>query len=202
MKDKVLLIIIIIFALAIGVGIGIYFSGGDKDGDKDKGSESIYGPEAKEEGTRLEREDFSIDMPKGWAEMGAPTGVSAMVVYTSEEITDPAAQKINFRSYFSVVYDTLGEKTMEEYIQYTKDVLPQSIPDIVMTHEEKGIIDNQDAYFIEAEFNQRDIDFKILLSFIKGKEQDVWIISFSTAVSNWDSYKDLFYQIAKSFKVK
>lgn len=198
MKNKILTAIIIVLVLAIGIGIGIYFSGGDKD----KGPKSIYGPEAKEGGARLEKEDFSISMPEGWAEMGAPTGVSAMVVCTSEEITDPAAQKINFRTYFSVVYDVLAEKTLEEYIQSAKDILPQSIPGIVMTHEENSIIDNQDAYFIEAEFTQRGIDFKILLTVIKGREQDVWIVSFNTAVSNWDNYKDLFYQIAKSFKVK
>lgn len=199
MKDKVILIIIIILALVIGIGIGFYLSG-SRD-DEEKGSKSIYGPEAKEEGVRLEKEDFSISMPEGWAEMGAPTGVSAMVVYTSEEITDPAAQKINFKTYFSVIYDVLAGKTLEEYIQSAKDVLPQSIPDIVVTHEEDGIVDNQDAYFMEAEFTQRGIDFKILLTIIKGRGQDVWIVSFNTAVSNWDNYKDLFYQIAESFKI-
>lgn len=196
MKNKILIAIIIILVLAIGIGIGIYFSRGDK------APKSIYGPEAKEGGARLEKEDFSISMPEGWAEMGAPTGISAMVVYSSEKIIDPAAQKINFRTYFSVVYDMLAGKTLEEYIQSVKDILPQSIPGIVMTHEESSSIDNREAYFIEAEFTQKNIDFKILLTLTKGKEQDIWIISFNTAASNWDIYKDLFYQIAKSFKVK
>lgn len=189
MKNKVLIITAIVLILAVGIGIGIYLS---RSGEESSRKKEV----------RLEKEGFSINVPAGWSETGAPTGISAMVVNTSEEITDPAAQKINFRSYFSVIYDVLGGKTMEEYIQSVKDSLSESIPDIIISHGESGTVDNQYAYFMEAEFNQKNIDFKILLTIVKSEEQDVWIVSFNTVLSNWNNYKSLFYQIAKSFKIK
>jgi len=198
MKNKILIIIAILVVLAIGVGIGIYFS---KSGQK-KGSGSAYGPEATEEGIRLEKEAFSVNMPEGWSEMGAPTGISAMAVNTSEEITDPAAKKINFRTYFSVVYDTLGERSGEVYIQFVRDSLAQTIPGIKITYEQDGKVNNQDAHFLEAEFNQRGIDFKVLLVVVSGKGNDVWIVSFNTPKTSWDKYRDLFYQTTDSFSVK
>jgi len=196
MKNKLLIVVVVLLVLAIGAGIGVFLS----KGEKEKGPGSVYGPEAKKEGARLEKESFSINMPEGWSEMGAPTGISAMVVNASEEITDSAAQKINFRTYFSVVFDKLNEKSKEEYVQYAKNALSQNVPGIIISHEEKGKIDNKDAYFIETELNQRDADFKVLIAIITG-EQDIWAISFNTVVSNWEKYKDLFYQTARSFKM-
>lgn len=197
MKNKILFIIIILLALAIGIGIGVYVLG-----DKcEKPAGSIYGPEAKEGGAVLEKEGFTINMPEGWAEIGTPSGVSAMVVNVNEEITDLDAQKINFQSYFSVVYDTLSGKSNEEYLQSIKDSLNQVVPGVLFVDEKEGKIDDRDAYFIEAEFKQRGVDFKILLVIIKGGE-DVWIVTFNTPKSNWEGYKDLFYQTADSFQLK
>lgn len=198
MKNKILIIVVVLLVLAIGVAIGIFLS----KGEKEKGPGSIYGPEAKEGGTVLEKENFSINLPKGWAEMGTPTGVSAMAVNVSEEITDPNAQKINFRTYFAVMYDNLAGKSLEEYIQLTKESLSQAISDIVITFDKGEKINNRDTHFIEAEFNQKGIDFKILSAMIRGTGEDIWVINFNTSRSNWDEYKDLFYQTVDSFQVK
>jgi len=198
MKNKILIIVVILLVLAIGIGIGIYFF----QDDQGKGSGSVYGPEATEGGARLEKEAFSVNMPEGWSEMGAPTGISAMAVNTSEEITDPAAKKINFRTYFSVVYDTLNGRTNEDYVQFLKDSLDQTIPGVVITKEGQGEIDNQGAHFIEMEFNQREIDFKVLLVAVYGEGNDVWIVSFNTPKTSWDKYRDLFYQTVDSFSMK
>ena len=198
MKNKILLIVVILLVLAIGIGIGIYFS----KGDQGKGSGSVYGPEATEGGVWLEKEAFSVNMPEGWSEMGAPTGISAMMVNTSEEITDPAAKKINFRTYFSVVYDTLNGKSREAYIQFVRDSLAQTIPGVKITYEKDGKINNRDAHFMETAFNQRGIDFKILLVAVSGNGNDVWVVTFNTPKTSWDKYRDLFYQTADSFSVK
>lgn len=198
MKNKILIIVVILVVLAAGIGIGIYLSkGGEKT---DHGS--AYGREAGKGGSVLEKNDFSIVMPEGWAEMAAPTGVSAMMVNVNEEVTEPEAQKINFKTYYSVVYDTLNERSKEEYFQSIAVTLRQTVPDIVIVHEEEEKIDNQDAYFVEAEFNQRDIDFKILLVIFTGEGEGVWILTFNGLKSAWNDYKDLFYQIARSFKLR
>ena len=75
-------------------------------------------------------------VPKGWQEVGAPTGVSAMVVNTGEEISDPALQRINFKSYYSVSYDKMGERTRDEYIAYIKNMVKQFAPGINFSSEE------------------------------------------------------------------
>lgn len=147
----------------------------------------------------LKKNDFSINLPEGWVEVAAPLGASATAIDSNEEITDAKAQTINFRSYFSVVYDTLGQRTKEQYYQEIKDSLKSAFPDIVFSREEKDRIDNKETYFLEAEFNQKEIDFYVMLVINMG-EKDIWIISFNTLKSSWNNYRDKFYQTAKSFK--
>jgi len=202
MKNKILIIIVILVILAagigMGIGIGIYLSKGGEKTD----CGSAYGPEAEEGGSLLEKNDFFVVMPEGWAEMAAPTGVSAMVVNVNEEVTEPEAQKINFQTYYSVVYDTLNERSKEEYFQSIAVSLSQTVPGVVIVQEQEERIDNQDAYFVEAEFNQRNIDFKILLVIFTGEGEGVWILTFNGLKSAWNDYKDLFYEIARSFKLR
>lgn len=198
MKNKILIIVVILVVLAAGIGIGIWLSGDEEESNHGP----AYGPEAGKGGSVLEKSDFSVMMPEGWAEMAAPTGVSAMVVNVNEEITEPEAQKINFKTYYIVVYDTLNERSKEEYFQSVAVSLSQTIPGVAITHEEEEKIDNQDAYFVEAEFNQRNIDFKVLLVVFTGEGESVWILTFSVLKSAWNDYKDLFYQIARSFKIR
>jgi len=198
MKNKALIIVGILVILAIGIGVGIYLSKGE--GESDLGS--AYGPEAGKGGSALEKNDFSIMMPENWAEMATPVGVSAMVVNINEEVTEVEAQRINFKTYYSVVYDTLNERSKEEYFQSVGATLSQTVPGIVVIHEEGERIDNQDAYFVEAEFNQKNIDFKVLLVIFTGEGESVWIVTFNGLKSAWNDYKDLFYEIARSFKLR
>jgi len=186
MKNKTLIIAIIVL-IVIGTGIGIYFW--------NKGANTNTG----EKQNLLVKNDFSINLPEGWEEAPAPTGVSAMAVNANEEITNADAQKVNFRSYCSVVYNTMKGEMDEEFIEKMKDSLTQSAPEIVITDEKKDKIGDKDTYFVEAEINQKNIDFKILLTLIKGAKEDVWVVSFNTLKSNWERDKDLFYETAKSF---
>lgn len=200
MKNKILIIVVIVVILAAGIGIGIYLSKGEEEPGSTYGP--AFGPEAGKGGSVLEKNNFSVNMPEGWAEMAAPTGVSAMMVNVNEEVTEPEAQKINFKTYYSVVYDTLNERSKEEYFQSIAVSLSQTVPGVVIVQEQEERIDNQDAYFVEAEFNQRNIDFKILLVIFTGEEESVWILTFNGLKSAWNDYEDLFYQIARSFKTR
>jgi len=150
----------------------------------------------------LVKDDFSLSLPKGWKETSAPAGVSAMATNIEEEIADSKAKRINFRTYVSVNYDSLNSRSKEEYLNFVKNSLIQTLPGITFTYEKTGSIDSRDAYFIEAEVRQQQIDFKILLVLIKGNDEDVWRLNFNTLKSNWIDYKELFYQTAETFKVK
>jgi len=131
------LIIIIVVVLAAGVGIGFYFGGGSDKSGPAPGCKSG----AEKGGTILEKEDFSIYMPEGWAETSqAPMGTSIMVVNVNEKITEPEVQKINFKSYYSVVYDSLAGRNKEDYFGLIKESLLQNIAGSVIAHEESDVV--------------------------------------------------------------
>ena len=108
----------------------------------------------------------------------------------------------NFKSYFAVSYDTLQGKNMNDYLQTLKNRLSQTIPNIAFTKEQDVTINGNLAYAIEAELTQQGVDFKVLMVVVSGQGEDIWVISFNTVKSNWDSYKDMFYGVASSFIVK
>jgi len=205
-KKKLFIISIFVFILIIGLSIGWFLGrGGSRDGGEkaqnNGGSDSIFQGAARQDEI-LDKGGFSVLVPMGWKEIPARTGVSAMVVNSGEEITDQALQKINFRSYYSASYDTLGERTIEEYIVYIKDVVRRFAPDIVFVSEENLKINNNDAYKIEADLNQQGANFKVLIFLIRGKNNDIWNMSFNSGVVNWEKNKAEFIRIAQSFTIK
>ncbi|MEW5805375.1 MAG: hypothetical protein AB1721_01440 [Patescibacteria group bacterium] len=158
--------------------------------------------EEKNQEIMLVKNGFSVLIPDGWKETGAPAGVSAMVSYVDEQIADPAVKKINFKTYYSVQYDVLQGQALVEYAGIVKNQLGQVIPEISFQSQEAIKINNYEAYTLEAELNQQGVDFKVLMIIIKGNQDDVWTIAFNTPKSKWQEYQDLFQSIAKSFEVK
>jgi len=152
--------------------------------------------------SKIITDDFSINLPDGWRQANAPAGTTAMAVKFNEHISDPAAKKINFNSYFAVVYDTIGEKSLQEYVDFTKQSLQQVISLVVFVSEANLSINGQQAHKIEMEMTQQGADFKVLLVIVKGQGNDVWTISFNTTKSNWGEYQNVFYNTANSFIVK
>ena len=198
--------IFIILLIVASVAFGIYYFQGDKRHSEEEnlapGAEEQKEEEEEQKEIFLMKEDFSVLMPEGWKEITAFQGVSAMVVYADEEITDPGAQKINFRTYYSITYDVLQGRTVEGYAEYIKESLRQLLVDVEFVKEETIEINSQDVYTIEIEVNQQGVNFKVLTFLIKGKGDDIWIISFNTTESNWDQYQDLFQKIAASFEAR
>jgi hypothetical protein len=189
---KTFFILIIILILA-GAALAIYYFRGDK----------IYPEEQKEnQEAFIVKDDFSILLPEGWIETAGFQGVSAMAINADEEITDPEVEKINFRTYYSVTYDTLQSRTMESYAEYIKESLRQLLVDVDFVSEGTRELNGQDVYVIETELFQQGVDFKVLMFLIKGEEDDIWLVSFNTVKSNWDQYQDLFQKIAASFETK
>ena len=152
--------------------------------------------------SKLVTDDFDINLPAGWRQTAPAMGASAMAVNVNEHIDDPAAQKINFKSYFAVSYDTLQGKSMSEYEQIVKSGLQQTISNVVFTKEQDMTINGKSAHAIEAELTQQGVNFKILMVIIKGQGDDVWVMSFNTTKSSWEGYKETFYGVANSFNLK
>ena len=152
--------------------------------------------------SKLVTNDFEVVLPAGWQQTAPAIGASAMAVKINEQINDPAAQKINFKSYFAVSYDTLQGKSMSDYLQIVKNGLSQTIQNVIFTKEQDITINENAAYAIEAELVQQGVNFKTLMIVIAGQGEDVWVISFNTTKNSWDGYKETFYNIADSFSLK
>jgi hypothetical protein len=148
----------------------------------------------------LENDNYMIRVPEGWTEEDN-LGAYSMIINSKEQIIDPDAQKINFRSYYSVVYDALKDESSEDYFKKVIESLKSSFPGINIIKEEDKDTNGNRVHFIEAEIRQQNIDFAVLLA-VNIKEENVWIISFNTLKSNWNKYENLFYEIAESFKIK
>lgn len=152
--------------------------------------------------SKMITDDFSIDLPAGWKQTAPAMGASAMAVNADENINDPAAQKINFKSYFAVSYDTLKGKNINGYSQTIKNGLSQTFPDAVFANEQDITINGNSAHAMEVEFIQQGVSFKILMVAVAGQGDDAWVISFNTTKSAWEGYKEMFYNVANSFIIK
>ena len=125
-----------------------------------------------------------------------------MAVNADEQLNDPAAQKINFKSYFAISYDVLQGKSLSEYLQSVKSQLQQTISGAVFAQEHNTTINGKPAWAFEASFTQQGVNFKILMVAVKGVNDDVWVISFNTLQSTWVEYQKVFSDIANSFSLK
>ncbi len=213
------LLIIVVCLVIIGAGFGIYYF--QKSGTEEQAKQPIQNQESSigaesspsmtqkeqpreetKKGILLVRDEYSVLIPVGWREIAAPTGVSAMVSYVDEEITDLNAKKINFKTYYSVQYDVLKDKSLTEYAKTIKNQLKQTLPEISFTNEWPLTVNGREAYNLEAELNQQGVDFKILMVSIKGQKDDIWTIAFNTPKTKWQQYQSLFQEIIQSFEVK
>jgi hypothetical protein len=217
MKNKIIIIALAVLGIALAILAGVYFtkqksspinsleSAGQPDTTtitEGKASETQEGTKTVQLPNKLVTDDFSLDIPAGWIKAEPPVGASAMAVNVKEDLNDPAAKKINFKSYFAVSYDVLQGKTMGEYVKTVKDGFVQVIPGAVFTKDRDISVGGSPAHAMEAELTQQGVNFKILMAVIAGEGEDVWIISFNTAKSSWDGYKETFYGIVNSFILK
>lgn len=196
MKNKILVIVLIVVIVIAAILIGYRFL------PKNNQAGGNNQPTDGQSQNKLVTDYFEIVLPAGWQQAAPPVGASAMAVDNNEEIIDAAAQKINFKTYMAVSYDTLQGKSLNEYMQNIKSQLQQAIPGVVFSQEHATTINNRDGLGIEADLTQQGVSFKLLMVAIKGDGDDVWIMSFNTLQSSWMAYQETFSGIANSFKLK
>ena len=219
MKNKIIIITLIVLVIILAVLTSFYFVRLNKpsinspkntiqqapvenQGETGSGAGLNNQTNIEQLQNKLVTDDFEVALPAGWEKTAPVMGASAMAVNADERLNDPAAQKINFKSYFAVSYDMLQGKSLSEYLQTVKNQLLQTISNVVFANEKDIMINNRSARAIEAELIQQGVNYKILMVVVAGKGDDVWVISFNTIKSNWDEYKETFSNIAKSFSLK
>ena len=151
---------------------------------------------------KLVTDDFEMVLPQGWIKSDPAAGVSAMAVNADEQLDDPAAEQINFKSYFAVSRDIIEDGGPSEYMKVIENSLREIIPGISFSEERDMEISGRNARAVKAEMNQKGVDFNALMVSIKGDGNDVWTISFSTTKNKWEEYKESFFNVANSFKLK
>ena len=200
---KIIILIIMLVVFIVGLGLGFYLGRRTEIFSVALPFPFIESKAQKSatEETILDKDEFSTLLPEGWSEASAPTGTAFMAIDNQTEVTDPDAQRVNFKPYYAISYDVLGERSFEEYIEYIKQASLSLAPDTSFTFEDNQEGENYDTYFMEVEMSQQNVDYKVLIV-LNAKGPDIWALSFNTTKDNWASSKDLFYQIAESFEIK
>jgi len=191
MNIKNVILILVVVVIIVGIAFGINYL---------KRKELMFGGLVAQ--SELATDDFSVNLPKGWQRAEAGIGISAMAVNIEENVTDPAAQKINFKTYLAVVYDTLQNRTLGDYLQSAKNGLRQAVPSVVFAKEEELSVNGRPTFTLEAELTQQGVNFYVLMAMIKGEGDDVWVMSFNTVKDSWQEYKKEFYNTINSFTLK
>lgn len=196
-----------IILLAVGVIIGMYIPRLEQDAENRKAEKTQMEQQKQFEekiskDRTFDQKDFAIKIPAGWTEISPMPSTSATIMAATEKVTDPALQKINFKSYYAITYDTLSGKTLKDYLANMKTTLPKIIPTIKLSTEKSTKVNGQPAYTFESTASQRGADFNLLVAVIQGKNNDVWTLSFNTGVGFWTAYEDIFYSVIDSFIIK
>lgn len=151
----------------------------------------------------LIKDDFVMSMPTNWVEeVKTDEGIVAMIVNNKEEATNQWVKELDFKTYSAVSFEALAGRTPDKFIEDYKSALSKVHPGIIYSNEKTEVINGYDAYLMEARFYQDKVYFKVLISLIKGRGEEIWAVTFNTLSSNWDSYRDLFYQTLGSFQVR
>ncbi len=205
MNSKIIITIVIVVLVAAAVATHYYLNRPQEEGTPLVLDEEVTGgPEATKVlgETLLAKEGFEIILPPGWQEDAEPPySILFMAVDGQEEISN---QEINFRTNLTIKNDDLGIyqglNNVQEYAVSIKESLTQAIPIIEFTEEKEETINGNAAYFIEIESTQEEIDFKTLLVFVEEADGTIWGLSFNAYQNAWSAYRNLFYQMARSFK--
>lgn len=213
MQTKTIIILVIIIVAGVGIAAGLILKKGDSGvvempenvspgstaptGDKNT---SPVTDQPNSENV-VANDNFSFQYPTGWRSVPPPQGASAMVVAQSEAISDPQALKMNFKSYIAVSYDT-SKNDLIQYADTVKTQLRTAFSEASFLNEKATSINGRDAYAMEAFLNKSGVNFHVLMVMVRGEGDDVWVLSFNTIESLWNSYAVAFGDTANAFVVK
>ena len=193
------IIIAIIVVAVVGVGLTFYFLNQNKNSD----NSSLETANSPERTTGLYvGDDFTIVSPKDWIQTHhlPPTLVSFQNP-NEKHPEGSAASKINFKSYIAVSFYNTQGKTLEEIAELVKQQVQAVAPSVSFGSETDEMIDGQSAKIIEADLNQQNVDFRVLMAVVM-KSDKYFTISANTTAQKWTEYSEIFYDTIRSFKFK
>jgi hypothetical protein len=131
-------------------------------------------------------EKTSINVPLGWQAEYKKTPY-IYIVYS------PAQENATFRENYNLTIEKLQRKySVSEYYNAAFENLKKIIPDI-------KVIDQKDNYYIYT-FTYNNVSLQ-QLQYIVIKNNNAYIVTFSSTPETFDNYKETFLNIAKSFEI-
>jgi len=192
------IIITIIVVAVVGVGLTFYFLNQNKNSN----NLSLETANSPERTTGLYvGDDFTIVSPKDWIQTHLPSTLVSFQNPNEKHPEGSAASKINFKSYIAVSFDNTQGKTLEEITELVKQQVQAVAPSVSFGSETDEMIDGQSAKIIEADLNQQNVDFKVLMAVVM-KSDKYFTISANTTAQKWTEYSEIFYDTIRSFKFK
>jgi len=126
------------------------------------------------------KDKFSILLPKDWQEIEP---VNDSIVFSAQ----------NLKNSYHVTYDVVEDAYKHDYLKYIKQSIVQISPEV------RFVLENHDE--IEAELSQDKVVYKSWIKIIWGKDNEVYLLSFNSLKSDWESNKRIFDRVANSLVV-
>ncbi|HCM67653.1 MAG TPA: hypothetical protein DIS62_01450 [Candidatus Kerfeldbacteria bacterium] len=146
-------------------------------------------------------DDFTVTQPSGWIQVTIPGTLVSFRNVREQHPEGSAAAKISFQSYIAISFDNIQGKTLNDINQTTLDSITSAIGSVNIFAASDETVNDQPAKFSTMEFTQQDVEYTVLLAVYDAGEK-YYTMSFNTTTEKWLTYKDKFYEIARSFKLK
>lgn len=174
MKKIVTIILVIIFGF-LCVFLGYYFNNQDS---KDLGENYFV------------KQGYSFEIPEGWS-YDSSLGVEAVVKENAQDET-------GFSPYIVFLNDSLAGRTKEQFIDYVKNEIKNSVTNYELLEE----IDDGIYHIVkmQGETNDKLIIFKI--AFLEGLNDSVWFITLNDNVDSINDNESIFNNVYKSFELR
>lgn len=171
------------------------------NGSKDNEGEDAR-PIIKDTDGKIVTDNFEIILPYGWRKIDNPIpGITVMAINDGEQPQDENTKKVNFRSYFAIVYTT-SDKTLNDYLPEYENKIKTTIQNAKITNTNDGTVDGHQAKFLELTTNQQNINLRVFIAIVKGDSNDFWVISLNTTEQLWNKYQTFIPDLLNTFKIK
>lgn len=150
----------------------------------------------------LDTDSFVLTLPSGWKMTSQYSALPIILTDSKEEVLNEKAKEIDFQTNLSINRAEWGQNYFKDYVEAVKASLISNIPIIKITKEEEVTLNDKEAYFMEIESVQDNLGFSTFVALVVGKENTVWAFSFNTLEESWLKYKEVFYKIIESLKMK
>jgi len=141
----------------------------------------------------LSKEGYSIEQgysfkTPSWVETDE-LGITAFLNEDEDNGENP------FKSYIFFIKDELSGRTYEQYIEYIKNQVQNSSENVELVEEKDG----NGSHLLILKTTQEEVDYIIAMSFKKGINDTIFVVSLNTLSSRFEETKPVFEEIYKSF---